>query len=232
MSSSRRSYVAESTASGFGGQRTSPGREVEAEGAVGRPRAASSSSDVTGRCGRSGSGGIGPRLARARRAERPRRRAEDRRARGQGGRARRARGEGRGRAPPPALPARLLARARHGHVYIAYEYVPGRTLREAMRAGEIGDREAVEVAGAVARWRSRMRTAAASSTATSSRRTSCSPRRRRHRRAAARLRPGADGRVRHADGARRRARHARVRLARAAARARRRPRRPTSGPSA
>src|SRR5215213_11509408 len=33
-----------------------------------------------------------------------------------------------------------------GHVYIAYEYVPGRTLREALNAGEIGDREALQVA--------------------------------------------------------------------------------------
>src|SRR3954454_17947093 len=42
---------------------------------------------------------------------------------------------------------RIYALARDaGHVYIAYEYVPGRTLREAMRAGEIGDAEAVEVA--------------------------------------------------------------------------------------
>jgi hypothetical protein len=31
------------------------------------------------------------------------------------------------------------------HVYIAYEYVPGRTVREALRADEIGDREAVEI---------------------------------------------------------------------------------------
>jgi hypothetical protein len=30
------------------------------------------------------------------------------------------------------------------HVYIAYEYAPGRTLREAMRAGELDDRSAVE----------------------------------------------------------------------------------------
>ena len=42
---------------------------------------------------------------------------------------------------------RIYALARDsGHVYIAYEYVPGRTLREALTAGEIGDREAVEVA--------------------------------------------------------------------------------------
>jgi eukaryotic-like serine/threonine-protein kinase len=32
------------------------------------------------------------------------------------------------------------------HVYIAYEYVPGRTLREALRAGALSDEEAVEVA--------------------------------------------------------------------------------------
>src|SRR4051812_10244623 len=42
---------------------------------------------------------------------------------------------------------RIYALARDtGHVYIAYEYVPGRTLREALNAGEIGDREAVQVA--------------------------------------------------------------------------------------
>src|SRR5215212_9506131 len=41
-----------------------------------------------------------------------------------------------------------LARDR-GHVYIAYEYVPGRTMREAITSGELGDREAVEVAAQV-----------------------------------------------------------------------------------
>src|SRR5687768_1934649 len=35
------------------------------------------------------------------------------------------------------------------HVYIAYEYVPGRTLREALRAGELRDAEAVEAAAQV-----------------------------------------------------------------------------------
>jgi hypothetical protein len=35
------------------------------------------------------------------------------------------------------------------HVYIAYEYAPGRTLREAMRAGELDDRSAVEAAAQV-----------------------------------------------------------------------------------
>jgi eukaryotic-like serine/threonine-protein kinase len=33
-----------------------------------------------------------------------------------------------------------------GHVYIAYEYVPGRTMREALRAGELDDRGSVEAA--------------------------------------------------------------------------------------
>jgi hypothetical protein len=35
------------------------------------------------------------------------------------------------------------------HVYIAYEYVPGRTLREAMRSGELGDADAIEAAGQI-----------------------------------------------------------------------------------
>ncbi len=35
------------------------------------------------------------------------------------------------------------------HVYIAYEYVPGRTLREALRAGEVDDAAALEVAAQV-----------------------------------------------------------------------------------
>jgi hypothetical protein len=35
------------------------------------------------------------------------------------------------------------------HVYIAYEYAPGRTMREAMRAGELDDRSAVEAAAQI-----------------------------------------------------------------------------------
>src|SRR5207244_11408941 len=35
------------------------------------------------------------------------------------------------------------------HVYIAYEYVPGRTFREALRAGEIDDASAVEAAAQI-----------------------------------------------------------------------------------
>jgi hypothetical protein len=36
-----------------------------------------------------------------------------------------------------------------GHVYIVYEYVPGRTLREAMRAGAVDDATAVEAAAQI-----------------------------------------------------------------------------------
>ncbi len=45
---------------------------------------------------------------------------------------------------------RIISLARDpSHVYIAYEYVPGRTLREALRANELGDREAIEVAAQI-----------------------------------------------------------------------------------
>lgn len=45
---------------------------------------------------------------------------------------------------------RILSLARDiSHVYIAYEYVPGRTLREAMRSGALDDRGALEVAAQV-----------------------------------------------------------------------------------
>jgi len=45
---------------------------------------------------------------------------------------------------------RIHALARDsGHVYIAYEYVPGRTMRQALAAGELDDRGAVEVAAQV-----------------------------------------------------------------------------------
>src|SRR6266542_4711498 len=36
-----------------------------------------------------------------------------------------------------------------GHVYIAYEYIPGRTMRHALAAGDLDDRGAVEVAAQV-----------------------------------------------------------------------------------
>src|SRR5437868_5237542 len=45
---------------------------------------------------------------------------------------------------------RIISLARDpSHVYIAYEYIPGRTLREAMRAGELDDRAALEVAAQI-----------------------------------------------------------------------------------
>src|SRR5690242_17863026 len=45
---------------------------------------------------------------------------------------------------------RILSLARDpSHVYIAYEYIPGRTLREAMRAGELDDRAALEAAAQI-----------------------------------------------------------------------------------
>src|SRR6201997_4533634 len=46
---------------------------------------------------------------------------------------------------------RIISLARDpSHVYIAYEYVPGRTMREAMRAGELDDAAAIEVAAQIA----------------------------------------------------------------------------------
>src|SRR5215207_7251790 len=36
-----------------------------------------------------------------------------------------------------------------GHVYIAYEYVSGRTLRDAIRAGELRDGQAIEAAAQI-----------------------------------------------------------------------------------
>src|SRR5919199_2144180 len=45
---------------------------------------------------------------------------------------------------------RVYALARDtSHVYIAYEYVPGRTMRETMRAGALDDAAAVECAAQV-----------------------------------------------------------------------------------
>ena len=46
---------------------------------------------------------------------------------------------------------RIIALARDpSHVYIAYEYIPGRTLREAIRSGELDDRRALEVGAQIA----------------------------------------------------------------------------------
>jgi hypothetical protein len=49
---------------------------------------------------------------------------------------------------PACIRAYALARD-EGHVYIAYEYVPGRTLRHALQEGELDDEAAVEAAAQV-----------------------------------------------------------------------------------
>src|SRR5436190_9653937 len=49
---------------------------------------------------------------------------------------------------PACLRAYALARD-EGHVYIAYEYVPGRTLRHALDRGELDDEESVEAAAQI-----------------------------------------------------------------------------------
>src|SRR5206468_11938400 len=64
-------------------------------------------------------------------------------------------GKGAARAEREALAARRLRPDRSvraydvghdaSHVYIAYEYVPGRTVREALRAGGLTDADTVEV---------------------------------------------------------------------------------------
>ena len=107
-----------------------------------------------------------------------------------------------------------------GHVYIAYEYVQGITLRETLRAGKLGDRDAIEAAAQIL-----------DALAHAHRHRDRPPRREaveRPRRGvcgdldqAARLRPRPVRRGRHAHGRRRRARHARLHRPRAPARRRR-----------
>jgi len=68
-------------------------------------------------------------------------------------------GKGAARAEREALAARRLRHERcvraydvghdSSHVYIAYEYVPGRTVREALQADALSDRDAVEIAAQV-----------------------------------------------------------------------------------
>ena len=101
-----------------------------------------------------------------------------------------------------------------GHVYIAYEYVAGSTLRELLRAGRVTDRDAVEVAAQVlegARARTPPRDRAP--------RREAVQRARRGRAggavAPARLRSRPVRRGGHAHRDRRRPRHARVHRARA-----------------
>jgi serine/threonine-protein kinase len=68
-------------------------------------------------------------------------------------------GKGAARAEREALAARRLRHDRcvraydvghdRSHVYIAYEYVPGRTIREALESGALSDRKIVEVAAQI-----------------------------------------------------------------------------------
>jgi Protein kinase domain len=50
---------------------------------------------------------------------------------------------------PTCLRSYAFGRER-GHVYIAYEYAPGRTFREALRANELGDADAIEACAQLA----------------------------------------------------------------------------------
>ena len=49
----------------------------------------------------------------------------------------------------PRCPRALALHRDDGHVYAAYEYVHGKTLREALRSGELDDRASVEAAAQV-----------------------------------------------------------------------------------
>ena len=91
------------------------------------------------------------RLARARRAPRPRRRGEaDRAARRAGGRARRARGARRGAAPAPGD---RRAATRPGRdedaVYLVSELVRGRTLADLVEDGALSDRDILRIGAAL-----------------------------------------------------------------------------------
>ena len=110
---------------------------------------------------------------------------------------------------------RIYALARDSnHVYIAYEYIPGRTLRQAMAARELDDRLGGRGGGADARG---ARARPPQGDRPPRRQAVERPARRvgQGRRPPARLRARPDGGVRHADPGRRRPRHAHLRLARA-----------------
>ena len=173
----------------------------------------------------------GPRLAGARRAQRPRRLAEDRRAGGQGRPPGRARGTRRSLSPAPALPADPLARTRpvarlhRLRVHPRPHPARGDARRRDRRSG--GDRGGrADLRGARTRAREGDRPPRREAVERPAGRVGA------HRRPPARLRPGADGGVRHADRARRHPRHARLHLARSGCTAGPRRPRPTSGASA
>jgi len=117
------------------------------------------------------------------------------------------------------------------HVYIAYEYVPGQTYREALRAGALTDDGAIEACAQVCDGLAHAHAAGILHRDVKPS-TSLLADGDRGIGARARLRARADGRRRDADRGRRRPRNARVHLARAASRAARRRRQPTSGQSA
>ena len=163
---------------------------------------------------RSGSPGTSRRAARSRSRSSPREGTAAARAEREA--------EAAARLATRAACAPTTSAATPSHVYIVYEYVPGRTLREAMRAGELDDADRgrgrrADPRRARARARARHRP----------------PRRQAGERAARRRATGVAVRLldfglalmrrgRHADRGRRRAGHARLHLARAARRARRR----------
>ncbi len=110
---------------------------------------ASSCSAATGRCGRSGA--AAPGRSGSRGTSRTAWTSRSRSSPGRGRPASRAERE-----------AEAAARLRHPacqraygfgrdarHVYIAYEYVPGRTFREALRGGELNDADAIEASAQV-----------------------------------------------------------------------------------
>ena len=133
----------------FGGERSSPRHEVEPGGDLCR-RLARTDPGTVPAASAAGLRWHGSRVARARRAQRPRRLAEDGRARGSRRRTGRAGSARRGRAAPSALPADLRAgprfepRLHRLRVRPRPHAAPG-----AWPHGELSDRDAVEAAAQI-----------------------------------------------------------------------------------
>ena len=192
-----------------------------------RPRTA------TGPCGRSAAAARARSGSRATSARASTSRSRSSRARARRPRAPSARRRPRRGSATSAACARTGSARDASHVYIAYEYVPGQTFRQALRAGELNDARRgrgrrADPRRARARARARDRPPRREAVERPARR-----RRPELSVTAARLRARALRRGGDADRGRRRARDARLHLARAA-RARRggAARQPTSGPSA